>query len=451
MARQWHAETSIVSPSVLACKVAVESTSGVVEHLRGASGGYGARLVLGSLPYFPGARLPVWSVHLGRPYVSVLGCRMTRMTTTDLLAIAGAAYGVVGAQCYWMASNQDFKSATSRCLCLTAFGPSLRVLPSGIRSLTYIAAMGLVDRCIAWDSTEWENFSIQILRQKYGNALIPIPDKSGGDGGLDAYARTGCAWQMYACEDEPLKPKARYLLQSHKITTDLGKLRLYKDRVSQLLGSTILSEWILMVPFHESSDLIVHCNRKAADVRGWGLPFIAVDFGVSVHTLADYPIEHRALQAAAVLPGDLSTSVEPPTVDEGGIPFSQAKGPLIDVMDAKLSNVIPEALSRSYYRGELLGSKVAGDDLMARFDDRVPDVANSVRHEIKLAKRKMLMSQTMVSAPGTHLDAVRADLEGRIRDVVPDMKRSSSEVLADAHIVSWLQECSMNFKGEATP
>jgi len=310
--------------------------------------------------------------------------------------------------------------------------------------------MGVV-RCIAWESTEWENFSIQILRQKYGNALIPVPDKSGGDGGLDAYVRTGCAWQMYASENEPLKPKVRYELQRSKITTDLGKLRRYKERVSQLLGETILSEWILMVPCHESSDLIVHCNNKAADVRGWGLPFIANDFSVSVHTLADYPIEHRALQAAAVLPGDLSTSVEPPTLDEGGMPFSQAQGPLIEVMDGKLSKVISDAKKRSYYRGEILGSKVAGDDLMARYDDRVPDVADSVRHEIKLAKRNMLMSQAMPSAPHTHLNAIRADLEGRIRDVVPDMKTSNAEVLADAHIVAWLQECSMDFESEATP
>ena len=52
MTRQWHAENRLQCPRVPACKVAAESPSAVAEHGRGAPGGYGARLMVGSLPTF---------------------------------------------------------------------------------------------------------------------------------------------------------------------------------------------------------------------------------------------------------------------------------------------------------------------------------------------------------------------------------------------------------------
>src|SRR5680860_1809561 len=56
MARQWHAEDRLQYPRVPARKVAAESPSAVAEHVRGAPGGYHARLMVGSLPYFSGVR-----------------------------------------------------------------------------------------------------------------------------------------------------------------------------------------------------------------------------------------------------------------------------------------------------------------------------------------------------------------------------------------------------------
>ena len=53
MARQWHAENRLQCPRVHpACKVAAESPSAVAEHVRGAPGGYDARLMVGLLPTF---------------------------------------------------------------------------------------------------------------------------------------------------------------------------------------------------------------------------------------------------------------------------------------------------------------------------------------------------------------------------------------------------------------
>jgi hypothetical protein len=304
------------------------------------------------------------------------------------------------------------------------------------------------DRYVTWDPTEWEIYSTQILRHRYGIELIPVPDKSGGDGGLDAYVRSGYAWQMYACENEPLQPRIRYDLQRGKITKDVGKLQKYSGRVSDILGNTVLTDWILMTPYHESSDLIVHCNNKAAEVRQWGLPFISDQFHISVHTLDDYPIEHRALQTAGVLPGELHTAARPPEFDTAGVLFSQATSPLISRMDGKLSAVVPNPATRGYLRGEMLSSKIAGDDLLARYDEMVPDIAAVMRHEIALAKRRMLMSQARGIELNTHIDTVRADIIERLQDVVDNLTKSNAEFAAEAYVVAWLQECSMDFIAE---
>jgi hypothetical protein len=48
-----HGESN---PGPPACKLAAESSSAVAEHVRGATGGSGGRLVVGSLPYFSGVR-----------------------------------------------------------------------------------------------------------------------------------------------------------------------------------------------------------------------------------------------------------------------------------------------------------------------------------------------------------------------------------------------------------
>jgi len=58
MARQWHAEHRLYCPSVPACKHAAASVFGVAGEVSDAAGGTQALLVLGSLPYFSGVRVP---------------------------------------------------------------------------------------------------------------------------------------------------------------------------------------------------------------------------------------------------------------------------------------------------------------------------------------------------------------------------------------------------------
>lgn len=300
----------------------------------------------------------------------------------------------------------------------------------------------------SWDPDDWERYCLSLLRQRHGDAVIPVPDKSGGDGGLEAFMHAGTAWQCYAPENEPLRPKERYALQRGKITTDLKKLKTHHVRVSQILGSgTILQHWILLTPVHESADLVVHCNDRAVDVRNWGLPFISSDFIVSVQTLADFKVEHALLQRAGLVPESLARTVSRPATTDAGHPFTEAWGPLIEVMDGKLAKVVADETSRAFLRSEYLSARVAGDDLVAAYYERIPDIAEAIAREVSNVKRNILLRQAaQLSSSGEHLFEVRADLRDRLMGVVAGMTATNAELIADAAITTWLEECSMDFK-----
>lgn len=309
----------------------------------------------------------------------------------------------------------------------------------------------MVTESSGWDSYEWEEHCRTLLRQRYGVNFVPVPDKTGGDGGLDGFVRReAVAWQFYAPEGEPLTPNKRYGSQRDKITRDLQKLVKYKDRVKEILGDLVLQDWILLTPVHESADLISHCNTKAKDARGWGLPFLSPDLNVSVQDLSDFRAEHTLAQEHGLLPASLRAPLELPEVTSDGSFFRNATGIRIDVMDRKLAKILPEPSTRAWYRGELLKSKYARDDLLDRYDTRVPDVAHRIRFEIGQAKRAMLMSQAHGIQGSNHLQSVKDDVSHRVKDAASGIPHTQTVHIAEGTVCDWLEECSMDFPNSET-
>lgn len=306
----------------------------------------------------------------------------------------------------------------------------------------------MVVQSSGWDSYEWEEHCRTLLRLRYGVDFVPVPDKTGGDGGLDGVVRRkAVAWQFYAPEGEPLAPGTRYRRQRDKITADLQKLVKYKDRLQEILGNTILRDWVLLTPVHESADLIPHCNGKTKEARGWNLVFLSHDFNVSVQDLSDFRAEHAMSQESGLLPASLRTPLELPDLMADGTLFSSATGPRVDVMDGKLATILPEPANRDFFRGELLKSKYAREDLLDRYDTRVPDVAHRIRHEISQAKRAMLMAQAYGTQDANHLRSVQDDISRRVQDAAAGMPHTQTSHIAEGTVCDWLEECSMDFPG----
>src|SRR5699024_5788425 len=103
--------------------------------------------------------------------------------------------------------------------------------------------------------------------------------------------------------------KGLYEKQRDKLSTDLRKLCDRYEDFAKLLGGTSIHRYVFLVPRHDSKDLIVHANKKAAEVLNWQLPFIHISFQIVIETDDDYSEERQELQG---LPEPL-LSVEPVT------------------------------------------------------------------------------------------------------------------------------------------
>jgi len=152
-----------------------------------------------------------------------------------------------------------------------------------------------VDRVRIWDGKEWERYCLALLRLHYGaDELQEVPDRHGGDLGLEAYSSDGCAYQCYAAL-EPLATNDLYENQRDKLTRDLGTLLAKAPEVALLLGWIKIRRYMFMVPRHDSYRLVQHGKSKVADVRGWSLSFVADDFDIFIVTDEAFPKERASL------------------------------------------------------------------------------------------------------------------------------------------------------------
>jgi len=208
-----------------------------------------------------------------------------------------------------------------------------------------------------------------------------------------------------------------------------------------LLGTTKLHSWALLTPVHKSADVISYCNAKAAEVKGWNLPFIDEDFKVLVHDLQTFAPEHALLTHHMIFPDDLSTPPPRPGAD-----FRKASGPQITTMDSKLAKIprLTDASARIEHRAALLEGQFLGDALLDRFRTRMPDLATLFESKIDDARREMTLSAFASTGPSSFYNDLRKNLVARfISDL---LSQENAEHLANKCVADWLQQCPLDFE-----
>src|SRR5687768_1663396 len=86
------------------------------------------------------------------------------------------------------------------------------------------------------DGGEWQRLCLNVLRVKYGDDLVPVPDVHHGDAGLEAFTLGGMAFQSYSPR-EPLGVKQRYEKHRNKMTEDIGKFIANKQTLAGMFGA----------------------------------------------------------------------------------------------------------------------------------------------------------------------------------------------------------------------
>lgn len=290
-----------------------------------------------------------------------------------------------------------------------------------------------------WMGTEWQDFCVLLLRKRYDNHTFQeIPDRHNGDLGLEAFAHDGCAFQCYAAE-EPLSTKDLYEAQRDKLTEDLGKLEKNANALAKMLGQVRISKYVFMVHRSDSKKLVEHATTKAAEVRGWGLPFIANDFCVLVVTDDYYSSEREAI---AAIPEQL---VQPDQIGRLEVADWQVENePLVAGVIVKLRAVGLTGAPLDRYVEALLTQYLEGENALDKLRSRYPEHWQTVS-VLKSGKEKRLALQYPETASGDASLVIRVaeDLAGEVRLAVPAVSQALAERFAWAAVADWLMRCPL--------
>src|SRR4051812_2279197 len=100
------------------------------------------------------------------------------------------------------------------------------------------------------DGGAWQRLCMQVLHREHKEKLVPVPDTSDGDAGLEAYTHCGLAYQCYSPK-APLAVQQRYQKHRDKMTEDVGKFIANKSKLEPMLGPIKIHRWILLVPISD--------------------------------------------------------------------------------------------------------------------------------------------------------------------------------------------------------
>lgn len=295
-----------------------------------------------------------------------------------------------------------------------------------------------------WDRHEWQRWVSRLLFLKYGHdGYQRVPDKHGGDLGIEGFSRDGCAYQCYVA-DEPASTKSLYEKQRDKVTSDLQKFTSNASELATLLAPTRIRTWVLVVPRYESAPLLMHCAGKADEIRKVGLPYVADDF--VVHVCDDEPWEVYANQLRREGLDELTVTTAKPAAKDIEA-WAGANTARVQTLRSKAERLtLPNTLDR-FVHGSVR-AYIQGQNAYERLRDDLPEVCDDVLR-IKDALEEQLETDCAVSAgPRVTYRDVEARFSSRLLERWPKMSPELRTRLVAEAMADWLLRCPLYFEDD---
>lgn len=299
-----------------------------------------------------------------------------------------------------------------------------------------------------WDGEEWQKYITTLLGLRFGARYQPIPDRDQGDWGLEGYCDDGCVYQCYAAT-EPIDVAELTDKQRNKITQDIGKFCTNASQLKKIFGPLRITHWVLMVPRCESKRILLHAEKKAAEVRALNLAIVGSTFRISVQT-DDIFHRERAMIAdssAAKLP------VQVPKVEEAEVEAWSAQYTALEaVLSKKLSKLACPPTVQADLKSELIRFFLDGQNLLQFFRDDYPDVYAQLQN-CKNSRERMVRMASLTknsSAPG-QVQELFVEYRDRIIAEVGSVHFSNADILAYEGIADWLIRCPLDFPEPPAP
>jgi hypothetical protein len=296
-----------------------------------------------------------------------------------------------------------------------------------------------------WAGNDWELFCFGLLQDRHGTTNVQdIPSKHKGDFGLDYCCKSvATAYQCYAAED-PLTTQKLAEKQRDKITADLKKFAANGKEIANFFGGIKVKRWILLVPRHESAEVVQHLGKKQKEILSENLDHVCTGFETAIHCLKSFNAENLALRLAEKQGIDLT--------------FDKATSSQVSEFETAQSNLV-ENLMRKLDKRSLAGGYDPNgkkDALIKYFLERENtldqlSINSPVLHEKiraiirqRTEKLEMLGNASDFSAAkifANALDELQADLE----KALPNLSVASAQAISLGTVAEWLLRCPLDF------
>lgn len=292
---------------------------------------------------------------------------------------------------------------------------------------------------------EWQDLIVQLLKIRSATGdFLEVPDRVKGDCGLEGFSRDGCAYQCYANENPYCTTAELTNKQKAKITRDLRKLVKRKDDLVSILGQTVIRRWVLVVPKWDDKSVLIHAQKKVAELVAAGLPFISPDCGPAVVTLDDFKVEHIKLAGTTREYLHLPNEEIPPVVV--GEWLSSAESQLVQNITAKCASLSADPGTSQELRDEYVRHYLRGQSALDEIKRRWPDMYEKCMGA-KRQTEQFLRSECLIGdvQPGIRLANTLNELLANLNDIFPGLSKHNAKEICYGTLADWLMRCPLRF------
>ena len=288
------------------------------------------------------------------------------------------------------------------------------------------------------DGTPWQELCIQVLRVEHGDDLVPVPDRHGGDAGLEAFTTSGVAYQSYSPQG-PTLVKKRYEDQRDKITTDVGKFLANDKKLLPLFGDIKIRRWVLLTPVVDSRDLIAHCTAQSTRIKEAACAYAAPDIRVLAQTLElDYAAALRTVHSQSL--------AELGIPDVADLDYSKVDTDLVNTMKSKLGK-LPHLADQQRFDAlvnQLLASNVQGISHRDYVRDYFPELDRQLEDAFEALRNRVEFELPHAGETPGRLLALSIELASNVARIMNAGEVKSQQV-AYGQVAEWLMHCPLDF------
>jgi hypothetical protein len=291
---------------------------------------------------------------------------------------------------------------------------------------------------------EWQRWANKLLTRRYGpTEYQTVPDNDRGDAGIEGFTISeGHCYQAFGC-DEPIGTGARYQAQRRKMTTDIGKFIANRATLVRIFGTTRITRWVLLVPYFDSKEIVVHASTKTAEVLGASLSYVGEGFRVMVCQEEDFSVERDQLLSANEM--TLSVTVEPSTAEavaEWAATNDRLAGTLLEKIERLPT--IPNDLGRQQFHASVLKWYLEGQSILDALR-QYPEIFEKVLRAKAHRENLLVMATVSGKSPQEILTTSIQQLYEALRLEVRELHSFSAENLAHEGVADWLLRCPLDF------